>query len=348
MAAAAEAACGQIHILVNNAGCNVRKPALDVTWDDWNLILDTNLRGSFFVAQQIARRMVPHGYGRIINIGRSPASSAIAGLAPYGASRGGIRQLTMSLADDWGRHGITVNCLAPGWFQTAQNEVLYERPEWVDYLVDRIPAEASRRAARSRRAGRLSRLRGQPLRHRPNAAGRRRHLHRRHPRHRRPGSLSRAGRLLRNLFDSAQQENVARDADQQIDRRRYRRPTRRSASPLTTYPVMIGAAIPESWLEKFTMPPTVPTLPRGAIIDGTDHPTGAAAARPPMEMLIQISARVAVWACAAPRMPSPNAVPQTMIALRTRLASHPRWIRKSASHPPLRSVAVANSHGTPV
>ena len=69
MAAAAEQACGQIHILVNNAGCNVRKPALDVTWDDWNLILDTNLRGSFFVAQQIARRMIPHGYGRIINIG---------------------------------------------------------------------------------------------------------------------------------------------------------------------------------------------------------------------------------------------------------------------------------------
>ena len=62
-----------------------------------------------------------------------------AGLGPYGASRGGIRQLTMSLADDWGPHGITVNCLAPGWFQTEQNKVLYEDAEWVDYLVDRIP-----------------------------------------------------------------------------------------------------------------------------------------------------------------------------------------------------------------
>jgi gluconate 5-dehydrogenase len=139
MAADAEAACGQIHILVNNAGCNVRKPALDVTWDDWNLILDTNLRGSFFVAQQIARRMVPHHYGRIINIGSVTSVFGYAGLAPYGASRGGVRQLTMSLADDWGRYGITVNCLAPGWFRTAQNEVLYQNQQWVDYLVDRIP-----------------------------------------------------------------------------------------------------------------------------------------------------------------------------------------------------------------
>jgi NAD(P)-dependent dehydrogenase (short-subunit alcohol dehydrogenase family) len=139
MSVAAEAAFGRIHILVNNAGCNVRKPAFEVTWDDWNLILDTNLRGSFFVAQEIAKRMVPHGYGRIVNIGSVTSVFGYAGLAPYGASRGGIRQLTMSLADDWGRHGITVNCLAPGWFQTAQNKVLYENKEWVDYLIDRIP-----------------------------------------------------------------------------------------------------------------------------------------------------------------------------------------------------------------
>jgi NAD(P)-dependent dehydrogenase (short-subunit alcohol dehydrogenase family) len=137
--AASVKALGQVHILVNNAGCNVRKPALDVTWDDWNLVLDTNLRGSFFVAQQIAKQMVPHGYGRIVNIGSVTSVFGYAGLAPYGASRGGIRQLTMSLADDWGRHGITVNCLAPGWFQTAQNKALYENKEWVEYLIDRIP-----------------------------------------------------------------------------------------------------------------------------------------------------------------------------------------------------------------
>jgi NAD(P)-dependent dehydrogenase (short-subunit alcohol dehydrogenase family) len=139
MAAEAESAFGQIHILVNNAGCNVRKPALDVTWDDWNLVLDTNLRGSFFVAQTIARGMIANGYGRIINIGSVTSVFGYAGLAPYGASRGGIRQLTMSLADDWGPHGITVNCLAPGWFKTTQNQILYENEEWVKTLVERIP-----------------------------------------------------------------------------------------------------------------------------------------------------------------------------------------------------------------
>ena len=139
MAEAAEAACGAVQILVNNAGCNVRKPALDVTWDDWNLILETNLRGSFFVAQAIARGMVERGYGRIVNVGSVTSVFGYAGLAPYGASRGGVRQMTMSLADDWGRHGVTVNCLAPGWFKTEQNAMMYQDAAWVEYLVERIP-----------------------------------------------------------------------------------------------------------------------------------------------------------------------------------------------------------------
>jgi NAD(P)-dependent dehydrogenase (short-subunit alcohol dehydrogenase family) len=131
---------GKIDILVNNAGLNVRKPAVDLTWDEWNLVLETNLRGEFFVAQAVARdTMIPNKYGRIINIGSVTSVFGYAGLTPYSASRGGVKQMTMSLADDWGKHGITVNCLAPGWFKTSQNAVLYENKEWLEYIIDRIP-----------------------------------------------------------------------------------------------------------------------------------------------------------------------------------------------------------------
>jgi gluconate 5-dehydrogenase len=95
--------------------------------------------------------MATRQYGRIINIGSVTSVAGCAGLGPYGASRGGIKQLTMSLADDWGRYGITVNCLAPGWFKTAQNSVMYEDRDWVEYLCDRIPLK---------RPGRLADLEG--------------------------------------------------------------------------------------------------------------------------------------------------------------------------------------------
>jgi len=130
---------GKIDILVNNAGCNVRKPSVEVTWDDWDLVVNTNLKGTFFTAQAVAKKMIPRHYGRIINIGSVTSVFGYAALAPYCASRGGTKQLTMSLADDWGVHGITVNCLAPGWFRTEQTAVLYEDKTWLEYITDRIP-----------------------------------------------------------------------------------------------------------------------------------------------------------------------------------------------------------------
>jgi NAD(P)-dependent dehydrogenase (short-subunit alcohol dehydrogenase family) len=137
----AQAAFGRIDILVNNAGCNVRKPMLELTWDEYNKVLETNLRGTFFVAQSVVKHMLPRQYGRIINIGSVTAVFGYAGLAPYCASRGGVKQLTMSMADEFGGHGITVNCLAPGWFKTEQNKVLYENEKWLEYICDRIPAK---------------------------------------------------------------------------------------------------------------------------------------------------------------------------------------------------------------
>jgi gluconate 5-dehydrogenase len=145
-AAAAIETAGAVDILLNNAGCNVRKPAVDVTWEDWNTVLDTNLRGTFFMAQAMARHMIPRGKGRIINIGSVTSVFGYAGLTPYSASRGGVKQMTMSLADDLGPHGITVNCLAPGWFRTAQNDVMYRDEAWVAYLTERIPLRRPGRA----------------------------------------------------------------------------------------------------------------------------------------------------------------------------------------------------------
>jgi NAD(P)-dependent dehydrogenase (short-subunit alcohol dehydrogenase family) len=168
MAAAAEEAYGKIDILVNNAGMNIRKPALDVAWDDWNKILDTNLRGSFFVAQAIAKRMVPRRYGRIINIGSVTSVAGYAGLGPYGASRGGIRQLTMSLADDWGKNHSEKRVVL-----TQRLGVIPQRPH---------SHKAPRPARRSRFSRGISGGRIQPLHYRSNAFGRRRNFDRRRAR----------------------------------------------------------------------------------------------------------------------------------------------------------------------
>jgi NAD(P)-dependent dehydrogenase (short-subunit alcohol dehydrogenase family) len=139
MVRSAIAEYGRIDILINNAGLNIRRPAAEFTWQDWDTVLNTNLKGSFFVAQAVAKEMMKQRSGRIINIGSCTCVFGMEGIGPYTASRSGILGLTRSLAAEWGPHGITANVLAPGWFKTAQNKVLYENTKWVEYIVDRIP-----------------------------------------------------------------------------------------------------------------------------------------------------------------------------------------------------------------
>jgi NAD(P)-dependent dehydrogenase (short-subunit alcohol dehydrogenase family) len=130
---------GKIDILVNNAGLNIRSPAADFSWEDWDTVLQTNLKGNFFCARAVGAEMIKRKYGRIINMGSCTCLFGMEGIAPYCASRGGVLMMTRALAAEWGKYGITANVLAPGWFKTAQNAALYENPEWIKSVKSRIP-----------------------------------------------------------------------------------------------------------------------------------------------------------------------------------------------------------------
>jgi 3-oxoacyl-[acyl-carrier protein] reductase len=141
---------GTIDILINNAGVAVQKPFLEQTEADWDLAIDTNLKGAFLVAQAVARGMAERRSGSIINIASMLGLGTIAQLTPYAASKGGLLQLTRNMALELARFDIRVNAIAPGYVGTEMTEEFFRSPAGLK-IMSGIP---------TRRLGRVEDLDG--------------------------------------------------------------------------------------------------------------------------------------------------------------------------------------------
>ena len=131
---------GGIDIVVYNAGTNVQRAAVDLTEDDWQLVVDTNLKGAFFCAQACGRSMIERGvHGRIINIASTFAVVGFFNRAAYAASKSGLVGITRVMAVEWAQHGINVNAIAPTAIHTDMNAALFQDPEWRRDVLSRIP-----------------------------------------------------------------------------------------------------------------------------------------------------------------------------------------------------------------
>jgi NAD(P)-dependent dehydrogenase (short-subunit alcohol dehydrogenase family) len=134
-----EAGLGPLDILVNNAGVNVRGPAEELSEADWDVVLDTNLKGPFLLARAVGPAMSRRGFGRIINMGSILGAVGLAGRAPYASSKAGIINLTRVLALEWATRGVTVNAICPGPFATEMNRQLLNDPAKYKAFVEKIP-----------------------------------------------------------------------------------------------------------------------------------------------------------------------------------------------------------------
>jgi NAD(P)-dependent dehydrogenase (short-subunit alcohol dehydrogenase family) len=135
----AEAALGSVSVLINNAGIAVEKPAVDQTEADWDAVINANLKGAYFAATEIARRMIARRQaGNIVNVASVLGQGVMKFLSPYSVSKAGIIQATKAMALELAGNGIRVNALAPGYIDTEMNHEFWATPA-VEKLAKRIP-----------------------------------------------------------------------------------------------------------------------------------------------------------------------------------------------------------------
>jgi len=134
------AAHGRIDILVNNTGVQHRSPVTEFADADWYRLLETNLSGAFFTTRSVARGMIEHGSGKIVNICSLQSEVARPGIAAYSATKGALKMLTKGLCADLGPHGIQVNGIGPGYFETELTAALVQDPEFSAWVQRRTPA----------------------------------------------------------------------------------------------------------------------------------------------------------------------------------------------------------------
>lgn len=130
----------RIDILVNNAGINLRAPLHEFNDDDWDKVIGINLTGTYKVSKAVAPFMIKQKKGKIINIGSMQSELGRPTIAPYAASKGGVKMLTKGMAVDWAKFNIQVNGIGPGYFKTAMTKPLYENPDFDLWLCSRTPS----------------------------------------------------------------------------------------------------------------------------------------------------------------------------------------------------------------
>lgn len=135
-----DAAGVAVDILMNNAGIQLRRPMLDLSREDWQRVLDTNLTAAFLCGREAARRMIPRGGGKIINIGSLMSDLARATVAPYSAAKGGIKLLTRSMAAEWAASNVQANAIGPGYMMTDMTRALQDDAAFDGWVRARTPA----------------------------------------------------------------------------------------------------------------------------------------------------------------------------------------------------------------